>query len=349
MWTSYEAICELGGPSGSSDEADDPNTFFGVDAPVLSPRNTKTIVEERLHRTIALKPGKQSNLDSNVEETSPSHEQESFALNRFGTPSTPYTSFDKMTIGVNNVYTNSQICTSAKGRALDIHNHLNRPATGSTIAPRSKATANANLPQTNLFNVTPAVAQQSFRSPILETPDVPAKTPGSKVAPSSAIGYAEQVLTQARRVAQGLFYEPSPEAIDPRMRSSPNRLTANRSKIIIDSRFNDMSAIADATAIGRLSFSTNLPTTPNVAPSPFNAGVSSVKGDKRALSPVNMESRKKPGQEKIHDENETERPINEYYELDNEVERSCVRKVLQLLSSFGAAYKYLSQVRWLCI
>ncbi|EJK69461.1 hypothetical protein THAOC_09280, partial [Thalassiosira oceanica] len=39
MWTSYEAICELSGPVGSSTEADDPNSIFGVPAPVLSPRN----------------------------------------------------------------------------------------------------------------------------------------------------------------------------------------------------------------------------------------------------------------------------------------------------------------------
>ena len=40
MWTSYEAICELGGPIGNSDEADDPQSIFAVDPPSLSPRHT---------------------------------------------------------------------------------------------------------------------------------------------------------------------------------------------------------------------------------------------------------------------------------------------------------------------
>jgi hypothetical protein len=348
MWTSYEAICELGGPVGSSDEADDPNSIFGVEAPALSPRNMNAIAGEKLYPTIPFKVGK-SNKNATKSDEEP--EQESFTLNnRFGTPSTPYSTFDKMTIGINHASTNSQF-TSSKGRTSDIHNHLNRPATGSTVAPRSRASGETVLPQTNLFNVTPAVAAQSFRSPILETPAVAIETPGSKAAPASAIGYADQVLIQARRVAAGLYYETSPEAINPRMKTPQTENTNNRSRNIFDSRFNDMSAIPDTTAMGtHLSFATNLPTTPNVAPSPFHAGVSSVKGEKRALSPMELESRKKPGQEKdkLHDGAKDEAVPDHFYEgeyeLDSETERNSIGKVLQLLSTLGAAYKYLCQV-----
>ena len=255
-----------------------------------------------------------------------------------------------MTIGIKHATASSQF-TSAKGSNLDIHNHLNRPATGSTIAPRSRVSGNdTGLPQTNLFNVTPAIAAPSFRSPTLETPAT-AKIPGSNAGSVSAINFADQVLTKARQVATGHYYEPSPDATKPILKSPTSELTANRSKNIFDSRFNDMSAIPDTAAVGtHLSFSTNLQTTPNAGTSPFNAGVSSVKGEKRALSPMEMDPRKKPGQEKekadFSNVAVTERPEHgqDEYECDAEMERVCVKKVLQLLSTFGAAYKYLCQV-----
>ena len=344
MWTSYEAICEMGGPAGSSDEADDPNSIFGVDAPTLSPRNMGA-TGEQIHAT-PFKVSKTDNTVSAVEESPPAETQESFTLNnRYGTPSTPYSTFDKMTIGIKHAATNPRF-TSAKSTNLDIHNHLNRPATGSTIAPRSRVSgSDTGLPQTNLFNVTPAVA-----APALETP-MATKTPGSNAAPASAISYADQVLTKARRVAAGHYYEPSPDATKPLLKSPTSEITTNRSKYIFDSRFNDMSAIPNTTAVGtHLSFSTNLQTTPNVGPSPFNAGVSSVKGEKRALSPMEIESRKKPGQEKEKAQRSdisaagTLEHVQDEYELDAEMKRGRVAKVLQLLSTFGAAYKYLCQV-----
>ena len=331
MWTSYEAICELGGPAGKPDEADDPNSIFGVDPPKLSPRNMEAIAGMQ-H---SFKVGKSNNNAATTSDADDASQQVSFALNRFGTPSTPYSTFDKMTIGIHQT-TNSRFA-SAKGRESDIHNHLNRPATGSTVAPRSRATGSeAGLPQTNLFNATPATAgATSFRSPILETPA--AKTPGTgnTAVPASAIGYADSVLNKARRVASGLYYEASPESTNPRRVKSPHSTA--------DSRFNDLSAIPDAT---KLSFA-NLPTTPNVPP-PFHAGVSSVKGEKRALSPMEMESRKKFGQEKRDgDTDDDEKAVlkpEEELVFNQEMERNSVGRVLQMLSTFGAAYKYLCQV-----
>ena len=369
MWTSYEAICELGGPIGNSDEADDPHSIFGVDPPSLSPRHTVNMeggvdYPADKYRNMSFKFGNtNNNNNTNVSAADNAssvvdHHQESggnssFALNRYyGTPSTPYSTFDKMSIGVNN---HNQPTSVKRGdnRESDIHNHLNRPATGSTIAPRSRTNDNSNasaLPQTNLFNVTPAVGGggQGGQESIMETPAaaVAATTPGGSKVPTSAISYADQVLTQARRVAAGQYYEPSPE-------TTPSRRHGG-GKNIFDSRFNDVSAIPNsATAIGnrntQLSFSTTLPSTPNVnvAPmSPFHAGLSSVKGEKRALSPsMALEStRKKPGQEKL--ECSVPDPAEgKEYELDSETERDCVGRVLKMLSTFGAAYKYLCQVR----
>lgn len=332
MWTSYEAICELGGPAGKPDEADDPNSIFGVDPPKLSPRN----IDEFKH---SFKVDKSNNNATAAASADAQHE--SFALNRYGTPSTPYSTFDNMTIGVNQT-ANSRFA-SVKGRESDIRNHLNRPATGSTVAPRSRAVGNetGGLPQTNLFNATPAVGA-SFRSPILETPA--AKTPNTIAAPASAISYADSVLNKARRVASGLYYEPSPESTNPRLKSPHSAV--HRSTL--ESRLNDLSAIPDAT---KLSF-TNSPSTPNVPP-PFHAGVSSVKGEKRALSPMEMESRKKFGQEKNEEDEVAEarektmtlKMEEGEMESNQELDSDVVGRVLQMLSTFGAAYKYLCQVR----
>ena len=70
-----------------------------------------------------------------------------------------------------------------------------------------------------------------------------------------------------------------------------------------------------------------------------------MKGEKRALSPsIALEStRKKPGQEKV--EGDVPDPAEgKGYELDSETETDCVGRVLRMLSTFGAAYKYLCQV-----
>ena len=339
MWTSYEAICELGGPVGSSDEADDPNSIFGVEAPALSPRNMEVAGGQY---NIPFKIGDKSKTNA-TDEASPAYQEDSFRLARFGTPSTPYSTFDKMTIG-GNYTSNSQLFASAKGRASNIHNQMNRPATGSTVAPRSRASGDNGLPQTNLFN-TPALAGHSIRSPVMETPAGPA--PNSNIEHPSAIGYANKVLDQARRVVAGLYYEPSPEASIPRLGTPLSGLPPNR-RNLADSHFNaDVSAIPDTTAVGALSFS-NVPSTPIDAPSPFHAGVSSVKGEKRALSPTVLESRKKLGQEKdkVNNPDDVEVVPGQpgHVEIDSETERQCVGKVLQLLCTFGAAYKYLCQV-----
>lgn len=369
MWTSYEAICELGGPIGNSDEADDPQSIFGVDPPSLSPRHTVNMeggvdwaVDK--YRNMSFKYGTNNNTDNHTNGSADNatvagnnpESGNSFALNRYyGTPSTPYSTFDKMSIGIDR---NQPTASVKRGNMeSDIRNHLNRPATGSTIAPRSRTNESAGaLPQTNLFNVTPAVgggggggesSMIQSGTPVTETPAAAAATaatttPGGSKAPASAISYADQVLTQARRVAAGQYYQPSPE-------TTPSRRGGG--KIAFDSRFNDVSAIPNsATAIGnrnaRLWFSTALPSTPNLnaaSSSPFHAGLSSVKGEKRALSPsIALESTRKK-QEKV-EENVPDPVEGEGYELDSETERDCVGRVLRMLSTFGAAYKYLCQV-----
>ena len=144
-------------------------------------------------------------------------------------------------------------------------------------------------------------------------------------------------------MASGLYYEPSPESTNPRLKSPHSAVHRG----MFESRLNDLSAIPDAT---KLSFA-NLPPTPNVPP-PFHAGVSSVKGEKRALSPMEMESRKKFGQEKKEDAavdgEEKIMPLQseeEEMESNQELESDVVARVLKMLSTFGAAYKYLCQVR----
>ena len=309
MWTSYEAICELGGPIGNSDEADDPQSIFAVDPPSLSPRHTVNMDggvdwAADKYRNMSFKYGTNNNTNNNTHGSADNatvagnnpESGNSFALNRYyGTPSTPYSTFDKMSIGIDR----NQPTTSVKRGNMesDIRHHLNRPATGSTIAPRSRTNENAGtLPRTNLFKVPPAVgggqgggesSMMQSSTPVMETPAAAAATattttPGDSKAPASAISYADQVLTQARRVAAGQYYRPSPE-------TTPSRRGGG--KITFDSRFNDVSAIPNsAAAIGnqnaRLSFSTALPSTPNMnaaSSSPFHAGLSSVKGGEEGI------------------------------------------------------------------
>ena len=121
MWTSYEAICELGGTTSSSDEqkengaqeADDPNVIFGVDAPLLSPRGGgRGLGGGHGHGfEFATRAGGRSNVNASTNNESvmasggQHHSLHSFKLNRYGTPSTPYSGFDNMKIGT---YTNEQ-------------------------------------------------------------------------------------------------------------------------------------------------------------------------------------------------------------------------------------------------
>ena len=363
MWTSYEAICELGGPAESHDEADDPKSIFGVPAPTLSPRNND-VANVRVHRVLPFTDTNQSshsaaaaassskstvNESANFEE--PLH---SFKINRYGTPSTPYSGFDRMKIGGN--FTNNESQFSAIGRHGEVsgtRQYFHRPATASTIASRARETG-GRLPQTNLFNATPSFnAQQTlFQSPIGETHGSAGTTPNN-AEPASAVGYANQVLDRARRVVAGLYYEPSPEATNPNLSriASPAGHLSNRNK---DSSVGNDFVPGNVPPSGaELSFSSNPPATPHGAPSPFHAGVSSVKGEKRSLFPSTNDatSHKRPAEEKV--DSNTPPSIEtvlgqvdrfDYNKLDSMTESQSVGKVLGLLCSLGAAYKFLCQV-----
>lgn len=181
MWTSYEAICELSGPVGSSTEADDPNSIFGVPAPVLSPRNEENALGAQHN---FFRAGKSRTTRASLGGGAPS----AFMKNRYGTPSTPYSSFGNMDL-------TSGLTTTAPNES-GVNFHL--PATASTKADRTKA-GTSTFPANNLFDA-PSNATKT-----------PAPTNLEKPPTSAAVGYADQVLDRARRVVAGLAYDPSPE------------------------------------------------------------------------------------------------------------------------------------------
>ena len=343
MWTSYEALCELGGAEGSNvEEADDPKSIFGVDAPLLSPRGGEGAIMGTQHNF--LPTGRNVSASANnaastaaAAATPGQQSLHSFKLNRYGTPSTPYSTFDQMKIDTG---TNSQMHTEVK-ETVDLH----QPATTSTIASRTRS--RVELPQTKLFDSSVATTAQKA-TPMTTTIDESAPK-------DSAIGYANEVLDRARRVVAGMTYEPSPESKSP---SNSMRLQSKSRKSVGFAANTTSAATGDD-----LTFSqTPLPGTPADAPAPFTAAVSSVKGEKRALfttidggtakrkspkkdvtkagddSAVRTVSDMTPGRGEIMDD-----PVNL---LDGETENHHVSKVLQLLCCYGAAYKYLCQVRF---
>ena len=335
MWTSYEALCELGGAEGTNAETDDPKSIFGVAAPLLSPRGEGAVMGMQ-HNLLPTGRNMSNNTAAAAATAATPGQQSfhSFKLNRFGTPSTPYSAFDQMKLYTGN---NSQMYTEAK-QAADVH----QPATTSTIASRTRS--RVELPQTKLFDTSVATTAQKA-TPITTTID--------ESAPSdSAIGYANEVLDRARRVVAGMTYEPSPES------KSPSNLRF-QSKSRKSVGFVDPHTTTDDMTFSH----TPLPGTPNDAPAPFHAAVSSVKGEKRALFTTidgGTAKRKSPKKDegKIL-EDPTVRTISEMTPgqekndgtinlLDGETEKHRVSKVLQMFCCLGAAYKYLCQVRLCC-
>ena len=338
MWTSYEALCELGGAKGSNvEEADDPKSIFGVDAPLLSPRGGEGAIMGTQHNF--LPTGINASAASVAPATATPGQQSlhSFKLNRYGTPSTPYSTFDQMKIDTG---THPQLYNEAK-QAVDLH----QPATTSTIASRTRS--RIELPQTKLFDSSVATTAQKA-TPMTATIDESAPT-------DSAIGYANEVLDRARRVVAGMTYEPSPES-----KSPSNMRFQSKSRKSVGFAESSKAATGDD-----LTFSqTPLPGTPNDAPAPFHAAVSSVKGEKRALFTTidgGTAKRKSPKKDetKVDDDSAVgtvsemtpgrERVDGAVNLLDGETENHHVSKVLQLLCCYGAAYKYLCQVRFYCV
>lgn len=344
MWTSYEALCELGGAEGSNvEEADDPKSIFGVDAPLLSPRGGDGGIMGRQHNFLPTGRNVPANnaVAATAAATPGQQSLHSFKLNRYGTPSTPYSTFDQMKIDTG---TNSQLHTEAKQA---VNNHLHQPATTSTIASRTRS--RIELPQTKLFDSSVATTAQKA-TPMTTTID--------ETAPKdSAIGYANEVLDRARRVVAGMTYEPSPESKSP----SNLRFQSKSRKSVGFADHATSAATGDD-----LTFSqTPLPGTPNDAPAPFHAAVSSVKGEKRALFTTidgGTAKRKSPKKidTKVDDDFAAVRAVSEMTPggermdgatslLDGETENHHVSKVLQLLCCYGAAYKYLCQVSVYCV
>lgn len=349
MWTSYEALCELGGAEGTNvEEADDPKSIFGVDAPLLSPRAEEGAVMGTQHNF--LRTGRNLSASNaaaaaarhgNPTAATPGQQSlHSFKLNRYGTPSTPYSTFDQMKIGTD---PNSQLYTEAK-QAADLH----QPATTSTIASRTRS--RVELPQTKLFDTSVTTTAQKA-TPMTTTIDESAPR-------DSAIGYANEVLDRARRVVAGMTYEPSPESKSP----ANMRYRSQSRKSVGFAESANISVPHTTTTTGDdLTFSqTPLPGTPNDAPAPFHAAVSSVKGEKRALFTTidgGTAKRKSPKKGETKDDDDSAvRTVSEMTPgrekndgtinlLDEETENHHVSKVLELFCCLGAAYKYLCQVR----
>mmetsp|Transcript_46567 Transcript_46567/g.98819 ORF Transcript_46567/g.98819 Transcript_46567/m.98819 type:complete len:882 (-) Transcript_46567:263-2908(-) len=336
MWTSYEALCELGGPAGGGRSVegdggggDDPNAIFGVEAPTLSPRHrgdASTFMGTH-HQFVRVGDDSDAGGDANNDSiASDGHQQQSlhsFRLNRYGTPSTPYTCFESMKIGTYNDNSHPQ-----KGVG-GVNLHL--PATASTIASRARGRMTEDsLPQTNLFAATPGLstARKTPGGATIATP-----TNKDALPPASAIGYADRVLDRARRVVAGLTYEPSPESI--RRRGA--------------------------------GFLAGTPAPPSSEAAPFHAGVSTVKGEKRALFSTSEDdrgtiSRKKPPKKEggvgggappsttadvtaASGQKASSANGADMEQMDEATERRHVGKVLELLCGLGAAYRFLCQFR----
>ncbi|KAL7529493.1 hypothetical protein ACHAXR_006563 [Thalassiosira sp. AJA248-18] len=395
LWTSYEAICELVGPEiggkkndmegngmGDDIDVDDPNLIFGVEAPLLSPRAMMMGGGggHGFGRAAGGGGGGGGTNDSTINASGQQQQQplHSFQLNRYGTPSTPYSTFDNMKLGTytNNTTSSSQISSSSIKQGFGVNFHL--PATASTMANRGGATRGRSdsLPQTNLFAATPAIEETTTpagpSSTAADTPNNPNDNGASP--PGSAIGYANQVLDRARRVVAGLTYEPSPESVH-----HPGTTTTHRKK----ARNRPISA-----ASNDLTFSsTPMPTSAassGATPAPFLAGVSTVKGEKRALFSTNddgndgddgdgamsMSRKKTPkkennptmmtatndhmmegmGDDDRSASNKAAPPTTPggntaEQQIDSMTESHHVGQVLELLCCLGAAYKYLCQFR----
>jgi len=365
LWTSYEALCELGGSKGMADEADDPNLIFGVDAPVLSPRHG---MNDMLDHGFMRAGGGNNGLVGGVNTTTQGGQQStmgSFQLGRIGTPSTPYTGFGKMNIDTESQQKQQPQTQQQQGGGTAVNFHL--PATASTIAPRTRSRKTGDgLPQNNLFAATPGLPTTG------ETPAAPsstnAKTPGNNntLNDSAAIGYANQVLDRARRVVAGLTYEPSPESTNHRHPTSQRKVArfANEMTFSSTPHIELSSSTTTTPAAGQQSTAESVP---------FHAGVSTVKGEKRALFTTTEEednadvisSRKKSpkkeerAKEEMTQTSSEEDDTNNNNELGNETagnggelgleldiitENEHVGNILELLCGIGAAYKYLCQV-----
>ena len=393
MWTSYEAICELAGPEKNTSsfsvdgkgemffQADDPQIYFGVEPPKLSPRHTMKSMGMMgggpgghgfMSGVVASSGGGGGDSYTTASEGRDQHSMGSFQLNRYGTPSTPYTGFGKMNIGTTEFTNTGAAANTTMHQGVGGNVNFNLPPTASTVAPRARGGRQTGdgLPQTNLFAATPGLppSETPANPPITTTATkaTPANVNDSNnVAspPASAIGYANQVLDRARRVVAGITYEPSPESIN---HSATKNASQRKARFANELTFSSTPMpLSSSTTPAQHSGNTD-----SVAPPPFHAGVSTVKGEKRALFTTTEEededaetlsSRKKsPKKEERAKEEMTQTSSEEddegggtkstpsggvgQLELDEMTQSEEVGKVLKLLCGIGAAYKYLCQV-----
>ena len=401
MWTSYEAMCEIGGGGGgkgsvsggesassSSDEEDDPNSIFGVPAPKSSMANR----DDALVRTtmIPCQAGSRRGLASRVGggkgegvgggggvdgtmddptiiagggddddiRLQSSESRYGNKPNRYGTPSTPYTGFGRMNIGS---YTDNTRSAYATERSRGANYYL-PAATSSTEAPRGREGRRGDrgdsLPHANLFAATPAIVD----TPCPTTMTPPDNDIDDDVSPSaSAIGYANRALDRARRVVAGLAYEPSPESVDHRDigRNHNNPTTQRKLRFATELTFSStpMTAYPNTRRVG------GGDDDDGDASAPFHAGVSTVKGEKRALFSQSdaldgdgEDVRKKSPKKEYARKEETTQTTQTTKDAgrtsmtpgvveDMKTESEHVRKILELLCGLGAAYKCLCQVR----
>ncbi|KAL9191576.1 LOW QUALITY PROTEIN: hypothetical protein ACHAXT_001282 [Thalassiosira profunda] len=327
LWTSYAAFwaCRKAGEEAAMD---DPGAVFGVPAPALSPRHVKAgLVGGAQHGLAGVGTGGGGDAtDANAVDQPPGQlpEPSSLASFQLNRHGTPATPYTSF--GDLHIGTESS-------RGVNFH------------LPPSTAAAKAgggggrpSLPQTNLFAATPAVPETPAGTTEEETP--------ARSAGGSALGHANRALDRARRVVAGLAYAPSPES-GRRPGGTAARTTT-----------------AGPAGEAEITFpSTPLPSASGKAPAPFAAGVSTVKGEKRALFATTEEeaaagagARKKtpkkadpPRKDQMEGTEERKEEVQLPGETasgaDDGAERRHVETVLELLSGLGAAYRCLCRYR----
>ncbi|KAL7546649.1 hypothetical protein ACHAWF_009983 [Thalassiosira exigua] len=199
LWTSYEALCELGGASGAPDEADDPREVFGAAA-----------VRARIEAPVAATTATAAKVATTNVPTGPRAPR---GQDRYGTPSTPYDALGDMRIGAAAADVFPPSTRGAVASAADLHlPPASESAAGSGAGSTGPTGGGGDgLSRTKLFSTTPA-ATSAAEVEVPATPPAASSTPlPGGAPPSAAMVRADRVLDRARRVVAGLAYEPSPE------------------------------------------------------------------------------------------------------------------------------------------
>ena len=403
LWISYEALCELGtegsnGRGGKNNiiddgknnkeggqynmacdnddevEVDDPSLIFGVSAAAAVP----TILTSRMDHGVG---GRMENVGLHrgpfargVTAVSGVGADASggVIMNRYGTPSTPYTGFGKMNIGT------LDTTSGAAGGDEVNYNNILPSTTTTTVGPRNRIKGRqgreGSFPHANLFATTPA----ALSAVVDETQLVDGSTPHN----NDGVDSMNPTIDRAKQVIIGLAYMPSPAESSFRRRQhsflSDAEDTTQQQMQQQQQQQRKLRFASD------LTFSTtpimdNAMMTQQFHPSsavPFHiANVSTVKGEKRTLFSSNIND-----EDDINDEDEDTRKKSS--KIDNTRRKSemtqtteqrivaastpaplggenndeavvtamadmtvHVVKILELLCGLGAAYKSLNQYR----